>query len=316
MSRWSAVAAVGLLALAGAGCELTEVDVAEAEPVVVVEGLVRLSDRPGGDRDEVVVYLHRSFGPGGVAEAVPGARVEVIREGDGARWRLEEQDASTCLVSAPVDAVGTCYGLPEDRFTELEPGDELTLEVDTPGGASLLGRTTVPPAFTLRNAPTWRECWIPAGEPFELVWSRSPGAWSYVTEATLVGLREALEPRGIPVEEEPLELLGVALSADDTTSVVPGDLGVFDRADLDRQLALVLQEGMPPATRAVLALQAADRNTVNWLRGGNFNPSGQIRVPSIAGDGGTGFFGAVYLVDLEIFVEPLIPEDTPACGTP
>ncbi|HAW90536.1 MAG TPA: hypothetical protein DCX61_07725, partial [Gemmatimonadetes bacterium] len=36
---------------------------------------------------------------------------------------------------------------------------------------------------------------------------------------------------------------------------------------------------------------AVEGNFVNWQRGGNFNPSGQVRVPSLRGDG-TGVFGA------------------------
>lgn len=39
-------------------------------------------------------------------------------------------------------------------------------------------------------------------------------------------------------------------------------------------------------------IAAGDRNYVNWLRGGRFNPSGMIRVPSVHGDG-TGVFGSV-----------------------
>jgi hypothetical protein len=31
---------------------------------------------------------------------------------------------------------------------------------------------------------------------------------------------------------------------------------------------------------------------VNWVRGGSFNPSGTVRVPSISG-GGTGVFGSL-----------------------
>jgi len=43
---------------------------------------------------------------------------------------------------------------------------------------------------------------------------------------------------------------------------------------------------------AAVTIAAADRNYVNWERGGNFNPSGAVRVASIRG-GGTGVFGSM-----------------------
>jgi len=44
---------------------------------------------------------------------------------------------------------------------------------------------------------------------------------------------------------------------------------------------------------------AADRNYVNAVRGGGFNPSGPVRVSSVVGDG-IGTFGS--LVPLRLFV--------------
>jgi hypothetical protein len=40
-----------------------------------------------------------------------------------------------------------------------------------------------------------------------------------------------------------------------------------------------------------VAITAVERNFVNWVRGGSFNPSGTVRVSSIVGDG-SGVFGA------------------------
>ena len=51
-------------------------------------------------------------------------------------------------------------------------------------------------------------------------------------------LTEALAPQGIAVEEDPLYLLGISVSEEDTTVVFPTEFGVFDRFDLDRDLAL------------------------------------------------------------------------------
>jgi hypothetical protein len=91
------------------------------------------------------------------------------------------------------------------------------------------------------------------------------------------------------VEDDPLYLLGLAVSAADTTIVFPGEFGAFDRYDLDQGLALALQKGLPAGTDARVVVTAADRNYVNWVRGGNFNPSGVVKIPSLRGDG-TGVF--------------------------
>ena len=69
-------------------------------------------------------------------------------------------------------------------------------------------------------------------------------------------------------------------------------LGVFERFELDRDVALALQRGLPSGASADIVVAAGDENYVNWVRGGNFNPSGQIRVPSLVGDG-TGVLGSL-----------------------
>ena len=48
-------------------------------------------------------------------------------------------------------------------------------------------------------------------------------------------------------------------------------------------------------------ISATDRNYVNWVRGGNFNPSGQVRVPTIRGDG-TGVFASTVTRTFEVVV--------------
>jgi hypothetical protein len=59
-----------------------------------------------------------------------------------------------------------------------------------------------------------------------------------------------------------------------------------------------------------VVVAAADRNYVNWVRGGNFNPSGLVRVPSVRGDG-TGVFGSIVA---KTVVLTTVPESTaPAC---
>jgi hypothetical protein len=92
---------------------------------------------------------------------------------------------------------------------------------------------------------------------------------------------------------EPLDLLGLSIGAADTTSLFPADVGVFDRADeLLHPVLVAIRDGLPAGVRATVVVAATDRNYVNWIRGGSFNPSGTVRVPSISG-GGTGVFGAL-----------------------
>jgi hypothetical protein len=98
-------------------------------------------------------------------------------------------------------------------------------------------------------------------------------------------LRAALAPQGIVVEEDSVALLGLAVSEADTTIVFPQEFGVFNRFDLQQEVALALQEGLPLGSQGVVAIAALDRNYVNWVRGGNFNPSGAVRISSLRGDG-------------------------------
>src|SRR5690606_38046307 len=113
--------------------------------------------------------------------------------------------------------------------------------------------------------------------PFEIHWTSSEGAWAYVNETTITGLADALAPEGIEADD-PLYLLGLSISGADTTIVFPSEFGVFDRFDLDQDLAVRLQRGLPDGTEAAVSIAAVERNYVNWARGGSFNPSGQVRV--------------------------------------
>jgi hypothetical protein len=91
----------------------------------------------------------------------------------------------------------------------------------------------------------------------------------------------------------PLRLQGLAFTALDTTLVLPGELGLFDRFDVVLHPILVaLSAGLPEGVSGTVVVAAADRNYVNWVRGDSFNPSGPVRVPSVRGDG-TGVFASM-----------------------
>lgn len=270
-------------ALLVAGCELQEITVATPDDAVVVDALVTVR-RSTPSSIEVLLRRSESGGP----VEVPGAAV-VVTLPDGEEIAVPQTATRIpCTQDGPPGGPGTCYR----RHLPIGEGMRLELRVETDRGEVLFGSTTIPESFDLRVGPDPEGvCAHPADTPLELVWTRSEGAWAYLAETEIRGLREALEPLGIPVEEDPLHLLGLSVSASDTTIVFPGEFGVFDRGDLDRDLAVYLQGGVPPDTESHIAVTAVDRNYVNWVRGGNFNPSGLVRVPSVVGDG-TGFFGS------------------------
>lgn len=306
-----AVRTIAALALTGAAaaCELTESTAASGDDLVVVEALVKLGgpdfwnqpDVVGGATasiNDVRVMLHRTIeGDLGRNQPVPGARVE-LRLPDGAVLRLPEVNVDYCRQSAPVEGTGSCYfasSIDADErlaapLRSLRGGMRLDLSIETVGGERLSSTSRIPGDFELLGVASGSTLDLAANTLLDLGWTVSEGAWSYVAEAEISGLPAALAAEGITVEDDPLFLLGLAISASDTTIVFPSEFGVFDRFDLDRDLSLRLQQGLPAATRSRISVAAVDRNYVNWIRGGNFNPSGQVRVPSVQGDG-TGFFG-------------------------
>jgi hypothetical protein len=134
-----------------------------------------------------------------------------------------------------------------------------------------------------------------------------------VNETVIVGIKDAFAPLGIDVKSDTLELLGLSISASDTTIVFPGEFGIFSRFELDQELATSLQDGLPAGVRAPVMISATDRNYVNWVRGGNFNPSGQVRVPSVRGDG-TGVFASSVTRTFEVVVSAASSQGPPSAS--
>lgn len=282
-----------------AGCELQEVTVVDVEDVVVVEAyaLVGVDTQvdPTVDR-RLFAFVGRTVG-GVDAGSVPPARVEVHRQADGRRFILQPVEIQRCVSDPDRTRPGACYDAGAEA-RRLRPGDLLELEVVLEDGRTLTGTTRIPGDFALEEQ--FSPCRLDPDTPLQVRWTRSEGASAYVSETRIDGLGTALQPEGIPAPEE-LFLLGLSLSASDTTIVFPGEFGVFDRLDLDQELAVRLQVGLPARTRAVVGVTATDPNYVNWARGGNFNPSGQVRLPSVHGDG-TGVFASGVLRRFGVFV--------------
>ena len=110
--------------------------------------------------------------------------------------------------------------------------------------------------------------------------------------------------------------LGVAIGEKDTDILFPGEYGLFDfdsEEESITDLLRVLDDGLPGGSWAEVAFAATDRNWVNWARGGNFNPSGIIRIPSVFGDG-TGFFGTATQRVVNVIAQPGSEGAPPLCG--
>lgn len=292
--------AAATLALLAAGCTLADVVVPESDDVLVVESVLRT------DAARQTVLLHRSV-RGGASAAEPGASVRVTGA-DGRAVSFEA--AADCIpnrgdyAADSLEVAVSCYLSPAADGAWVRPGAAYALEVETARGEQARGRTTVPGAFALEGLPFSggeaepAPCALPPGGSLAVRWSRSAGAWGYVAPLRISGLREVV-PADVEVPE-PLELLGLAVSAADTEILLPAEFGVFDRFSLDQALLRLLQGGLPDGTTARLTVAAADRNYINGVRGGQFNPSGQVRVSSVTGDA-VGVFGS--LVPLHAAVE-------------
>jgi hypothetical protein len=305
--------AVGIIATVvgcvGIGaCELQKITLVTSEDVVVAEVFVQLEE--GGDGDVTVrAFLHRTLSTSGASGQVRGAHVTIVRE-DGSTLELAETVEGDCAETLPVDGDGNCYWAPPQpgRF---QPGEHLQLEIGLADGGVLRSATTVPGGFSLVGIAPGTTCRLSPDTSMEVRWSRSGGAWAYVNETVLRGIGPALAGEGIDVEDD-LYLLGLSVSAADTTIVFPGEFGVFNRFELDQDIALRLQRGLPVGVAADVTITATDRNYVNWVRGGNFNPSGQVRLPSVRGDG-TGVFASAVVRRMQVAVgqDPTLGPDCP-----
>lgn len=277
-------------------CELQEVTVVEVESVLVAEAYAMVGvPSPGfGIDNRLWVFLGGTVG-GAVDPTLEDARIDV-RRARGGRFRLRPVPMENCVSDRDRARPGRCYDAGLDAIGLL-PGDELALEIRMPDGRTLQGETTIPGDFQLEGEIS--ECRLPPDTPYEVRWTQSADAAAYVNETRIDGLDEALAPEAIPAPNE-LYLLGLAISAADTTIVFPGEFGIFDRFDLDQALTVRLQRGLPDGTAALVGISAADENYVNWARGGNFNPSGQVRIPSVRGDG-TGVFASLVMRRFSVF---------------
>jgi len=282
-----ASALAGGLVVGTLGCQLQEITLADVTDIVVAEVYVAIGDSSADNR--VRAFLHGTPAGGVEGSATfEDATVRVSRD-DGLMLDLSTGALEDCVTSHPDNSGGTCFVADSAGEAALGPGDVLSLRIVLGDGGVIDGASRVPGDFGLVGVGA--SCRISSDTTMTVRWSLSDGAWAYVNETLISGLSEALAPEGIEADD-PLYLLGLSISARDTTVVFPSEFGVFDRFDLDQDLAVRLQRGLPDSTSAVVSISAADRNYVNWSRGGNFNPSGEVRVSSLRG-AGSGVFGSL-----------------------
>jgi hypothetical protein len=299
--RMRALALLALALCGFAGCELAEVTTPGGRDLLVVEGVLRA----GNHRQ--VILLHRTL-LGSTIRGESGARVAILRP-DGTEMLLVEDPAESCadnlgsFLDEGLTVQATCYSA---RFAVL-PGATYELRITTEDDLVLRGRTTVPGDFDLSvpALPRNAACVLPPGVNLPLTWSQSSGAWAYFGRIGVSGLPAAFAGTGIEAPEY-LQLTGLAISQSDTTMSLPSDFGLFDRFDADLDLLIALQLGFPAGVRVDLALSAADRNYVNGVRGGAFNPSGNVRISSVVGDG-VGMFGSTVIRRLVVEVGGTAP---------
>ena len=296
--KYSALLSLVLTTLVLSGCELEEVTVVEVNEVVIAEIYLDITSDPGGNIARA--FLHRTVGLGGV-DTLPSLTESTVTmtRNDGYSFVLTAEATDECLESSPLEEPGACF-VSELPVTSIGPGDIVEVRVELPGGGRITGASRVPGDFEVSSIPTL--CVLAPNTLMTVTWSSSSEAWAYLNETSIRGLPEALRGSGVEVTDDPLYLLGLSISDSDTTVVFPSEFGIFNRftsgyADLARRL----QTGLPLGVTAEVSITAVDGNYVNWARGGNFNPSGQVRVPSLSGDG-TGVFGTTVGRSFDVLV--------------
>jgi hypothetical protein len=242
-----------------------------------------------------LAVLHRTIQQGSDSTAlVPNARIEVRNAATGAVLAFNPAADTICIVPRN-DSRGviqaSCYrSTPQSSF--VVAGQTYNLTIQLPDGGVLTGTTQVPGTFRMVR-PAVTTCILPPMDTLPMVWTQSAGAWVYAAETTIRNLKPFIESKGLKQKDDPLRLFGLSLSNQDTSITFPGQFGLFQRFDEDlTEVLIAIQHGLPGGVVADVVISATDRNYVNWERGGNFNPSGIVRVPSIRG-AGTGVFGSM-----------------------
>ncbi len=321
-----------LLAPFMAACALTEVTLVTPDDVVVAEGqvVIQLDHDDNIESMSAMALLHRTAEVDG-SRAVPGASV-TVHGASGVTVSLIEQDSVSSCVEKRADQVFRLDGtieeivIPFDGATcyrairsppPFAPGEKLEMRVTTADGRTMQGASRAPGAFSLAGAGHANGvCRMDPDTHTRISWSQATGSWAYAADSRIEGLSRALAGRDINVPDS-LYLLGLSIGRD-TVIDFPKDFGVFDfldGTDDERKIIRRLAEGMPQGSRAMIVLAAVDRNWVNWARV-SFNPSGDVRVPSVFGQG-SGVFGTAVQRIINVMAAPATESSgVPPCDSP
>lgn len=282
------------LALPLAACELQEVTLAEPDPFIVVEAFLVAGD------PTPVAGVHASAGAAELLSTLAG--MALTHEGEVTPFVRISPFAGGCLALGvdPLDpeAFPGGFGCYEAEPPEpIGPERLYRLDIVLDDGSRLAGATRVPGQVEFTSDAGGSEpCYLAPATQVELSWHPTAGAAAYLIDLQAFGVAEALQREGIVADvPEPLVLRGLAIGDGDTTIVLPREFGLFDRFTLDAELLLALQRGMPEGISFNVTVAAIDQNFVNWVRGGDFNPSGLIRTPSMFGEAGTGVIASMTL---------------------
>ncbi|MYG81780.1 MAG: hypothetical protein F4187_08470 [Gemmatimonadetes bacterium] len=301
------------------GCALTEVTLTESEDVVIVESQLTVNlENDGTTELFLYAYLHRTLSAGRPDE-VEGAAVRVSGE-SGTVVRLAEADSGgVCLTRdrfSSDNSVGSCY-VASVSPSPFSPREVVELEVILADGGRLSGVSRIPDAFDFVGlAQEDGRCRVEPDTNYRFNWTEAAGTWSYLSDTWILGLDQALIGPDLPPGPDSLYLSGFAIGEKDTDILFPGEYGLFNfdsEEESITDLLRVLDDGLPGGSWAEVAFAATDRNWVNWVRGGNFNPSGIIRIPSVFGDG-TGFFGTATQRVVNVIAQPGSEGAPPLCG--
>lgn len=297
---------VALTAYATSGCDLTEVAIAEADDVVVSQGALVLTlhpDDPFHVEMAAPLLLHRLFGDR--VESVSGATVRITSSSGRTIAFVEDRRLDSCLARDSLGSLylkrsagASCYRPPRSEASFL-PGDTLELTVVTPDDRVLTASSQVPGVFDLPGvALDEGQCSFPADARLKLDWTQSDAAWGYLLETEMAGVGTD--------GEDSLYLSRLLTGHRQTEAVFPSDFVRIDEyldGEESRKLLVALQDGLPAGATAGVSISAVDRNWLTWARGGPYHPSGQVRVPSVFGDG-TGFFATAVHRRMRVTTEP------------
>ena len=301
---WATVAAM----LAIGGCDLANVEVVVpvGDQVVVEASAVLTVDPTDASRSTThLLAILTRYPDGERAHGVHGASVRITGESGGSVQLSEEADPVDNCVTQDF-FISSCYQAtaPSGVFA---PGERLSLEVVLPDGGVVRGVSRMPGTFSATGLSLEDgRCRLTPDTNYRFNWAPVAGAAAYIGETGIGGVGD------LEVEDRAYWVM-TFVGGDMTELVFPRGL-VAGLADVD--LARVLNTGLPQGGVADFALGAIDLNWTNWIREGRINVNGEVRVPSVFGDG-TGWFGTA--MRWRVSMESRLPTgdgDLPLCGPP